>query len=87
MNVDEVIEYLNSLNNEKYPYKEKYYEHVIASQNAPDSYYTELAKLYVNKIFEYWPKNFGSPNDSVKKQAHEYREKLQKFLENNKQYE
>ena len=87
MDVEEVIDFLKNLNNEAFPYLESYYEYVIANQNAPDTYYTSLATLYVDKIFKWQPRNYATPNDNVADKVKEYRGKLQRFLETKKQYE
>lgn len=76
MDVEEVIDFLKSLNNEAYPYLESYYEYVIGSQNAPDAYYTSLATLYVEKIFKWQPRNYQKPNDNVADKVNLYRGKL-----------
>lgn len=62
MNPDEVIDYLKGIDNEHYPYLEAYYEYLISNNNAPDSYYTQLATLYVDKIFKMQPRNFATPS-------------------------
>ena len=87
MNPDEVIDYLSKLENKNYPYLEVYYEFLINSNNAPDSYYTSLAQLYVEKIFELHPKQLKKPSMDKEPQTKEYRGKLQKFLETKKQCE
>ena len=61
MNPDEVIDYLNSFDKQKedsFPYLEAYYEYLINSTSAPDSYYTQLGTLYVEKLFKLQPRNF-----------------------------
>jgi hypothetical protein len=76
MNPDEVIDYLSKLENKNYPYLEVYYEFLINSNNAPDSYYTSLAQLYVEKIFELHPKQLKKPSMDKEPQTKEYRGKL-----------
>jgi hypothetical protein len=85
MNPDEVIDYLIKLGSDGssilnkmnvFPYLEVYYEFLINSNNAADSYYTSLAQLYVEKVFELHPKQLKKPQSDKEPQAKEYRAKL-----------
>ena len=87
MNPDEVIEYLSKFERKTFPYLEVYYEYLIKTNNAADSYFTSLALLYVERIFELQPKQLKKPSDDKLKETTEYRTKLQRFLETKKQYE
>ena len=87
MNPDDVIDYLRKLENNAYPYLETYYEYLINNNNAPDSYYTSLAQLYVDRLFVLQPKSFSGTTSRDELKVREYRQKLQKFLETKKQYE
>ena len=71
MNPDEVVDYLSSLDkhkdelttkggqaNHNFPYLEFYYEYLIGQGNSPDSYYTHLGILYVEKLFILQPPSF-----------------------------
>lgn len=87
MNPDEVIEYLSKFERKTFPYLEVYYEYLIKTNNAADSYFTSLAMLYVERIFELQPKQLKKPSDDKLKETTEYRTKLQRFLETKKQYE
>ena len=66
MNPDEVIDFINSCFDkakvEFFPYLEYYYEYLINTTMAPDSYYTQLGTLYIEKIFKLQPSNHGSPS-------------------------
>lgn len=108
MNPDEVIEYLGTLDKHKeeltstgtggsFPYLEYYYEYLINHGNPPDSYFTALGLLYVDKCFRLKPAGLKntcktvlvkiSIADAKEKILKTYRTKLQNFLENKQQYE
>lgn len=66
MNPDEVIDYLSAIDKHKeeltttgtsssFPYLEYYYEYLINHGNPPDSYYTALGLLYIEKCFRLKP--------------------------------
>jgi hypothetical protein len=76
MNPDEVIEYLSKFERKTFPYLEVYYEYLIKTNNAADSYFTSLAMLYVERIFELQPKQLKKPSDDKLKETTEYRTKL-----------
>jgi hypothetical protein len=76
MNPDEVIEYLSKFERKTFPYLEVYYEYLIKTNNAADSYFTSLALLYVERIFELQPKQLKKPSDDKLKETTEYRTKL-----------
>jgi hypothetical protein len=82
MNPDEVVDYLSSLDKHKdelttkggaashnFPYLEFYYEYLISQGNSPDSYYTHLGILYVEKLFILQPPSFQKPS---KKFSHQF---------------
>lgn len=66
MNPGEVIDYLNGFDKQKedqFPYLEFYYEYLINNTSAPDSYFTQLGTLYVERLFRLQPKQYQNPSN------------------------
>lgn len=57
MSADEIIEFLTDVEksigvrDDTYPYVEKYLEGIVSSNDSPDRFYTNLANIYIDKLF------------------------------------
>mmetsp|Transcript_5153 Transcript_5153/g.3843 ORF Transcript_5153/g.3843 Transcript_5153/m.3843 type:complete len:125 (+) Transcript_5153:941-1315(+) len=89
---DEVIDYLSEIERQStnrddtFPYVETYLEYVVSLRDAPDRFYTNLAIIYIEKLFTLLPPYKTQERPLKREVFNMYREKLQSFLESKSQY-